>query len=137
MAQAGRVQTLAIVVDRHGAIDDFVLAVAIDVGHAEVMISLALVCAVAGRRAIEQPALSQLAAVPVIRREHGFGIIAASHEDARMDTVKVTDASQEAIHTIAITIAPRADGSARQWKRDCRQRGPSQTIKDRQELWAC
>ena len=84
VAEAGGVEPLAVVVDRHGAVDDLVLAVAVHVGDGQVVVALAREVRLPGRRrGVERPARRQLAAAPVPGDEHGAGVVAAAMTTAR------------------------------------------------------
>src|SRR5688572_26983826 len=99
MAPAGRVQALAIGADDAGAVDDVVLAVAIDVAGAEAVVPLAAIGAVCGRAvvAVEGPDAGQLAAAPVPGRQHAARVIPPAKDDAGPYAVEVGDARQEAV----------------------------------------
>ena len=113
MAQAGRVQSQSGVVEYGGPVNDFILTVVIHVADAEVVVPLALVDAVAGRRAVERPALGELAVLPIVGGEPGFGVVAAGHDDAGVHAVQVGDGGQEPVDAIAVAVAPRRDRPAR------------------------
>nr|GEU28687.1 hypothetical protein [Tanacetum cinerariifolium] len=106
MLEAGTPQALAVVVDRHGAVDDFILAVAIDVGHAQLVVALAAELFVARRAAVEGPPPGQFAVAPVPGGQRGAPVVAARHDDAGALAVQISGAGQEAVGAVAVTIAP-------------------------------
>ena len=57
VTDAGGIEALAVIVDAHLAVDDFVFAVTIDIGDSEVVVALASELFIAGRVGIEGPAL--------------------------------------------------------------------------------
>src|SRR5262249_16863547 len=79
--QARGVKPLAVIVDGAGAVDDLVPAVAVDVAHAQVVVPLAAIGAMARRPivAIEGPDPSELPVAPVPGDEHRAGVVAAAH----------------------------------------------------------
>ena len=104
--QAGAPQALAVVIDGHRAVDDLVTAIAIDVGDAQLVVALAAEGFVAGRGAVEQPALGQLAVAPVPGRQGRATIVAASHDNAGSLAVQIGRASQEAVGAVGVAVAP-------------------------------
>ena len=97
-------------------------AVAIDIGHRQIVISLAAIVAVARRAvvAVEDPALGELAVAPVPGGQHGPRVVAAAHHQARPLAVQIGDAGQEAIDAVAVVVAPsraprRAAAGNRPW----------------------
>ena len=116
VTELGGVARSTITVDTHGTVDDFVAAIAVDVGDADAVVALAAVGigAVGGAVfiAVEEPALGEFAVAPVPRDEGGAGVVAAAHDNAGADAVEVGDASEEAIDAVAVAVAPVVDVAA-------------------------
>ncbi len=108
VAPAGGVETGAVVVDDHGAIDDLVAAVVVHVGDGEGMVALAGEGAVGlgAGGAVEEPAFDELAVDDVVGGEGGAGVVAARHDQARAGAVEVGDAGEEAVGAVAVAVAP-------------------------------
>src|SRR5262245_7253748 len=101
---------MPVIIDGHGAINDLVAAIAIDVSDAELVIAIAAEPFVARRGAVEHPALGQRTTAPIPRREYGAPVIAARHNDARVNAIKIGDAGEEAVGAVGVGVAP--DGLA-------------------------
>ena len=116
VTELGGVARSTITVDTHGTVDDFVAAIAVDVGDADAVVALAAVGigAVGGAVfiAVEEPALGEFAVAPVPRDEGGAGVVAAAHDNAGADAVEVGDASEEAIDAVAVAVSPVVDVAA-------------------------
>ena len=84
---------------------DFVLAVAVDVAHGNVMVTFAE-DALAPRFGLVVPTLFELLAVEVVGDRVGVGVVAAHHHEARVYTVEVGDGREHAFTAIAVGVAP-------------------------------
>src|SRR5690606_16698542 len=117
VAEARRVHTASVVVDHCRTVDNFVLAIEIDVGHAQVVISLAFVVRLSARTEIrvEQPALWELSIAKGPGGERHPGVVAASHHEAGAYAVEIGDPGEEAVDAIAITVAPNLVELAACW----------------------
>ena len=95
-----------------GAVHDLVSSVAVHVADAEVVIALAAPGGVWIRRAgvagVEGPDVGERAVAPVPGREHRARVVAAGHDQAGPLAVEIGDAGQEAIHAVAVVVAPVA-----------------------------
>src|SRR5215475_3484170 len=87
--QAGRVKSLAVVVNHACAVDDLVSAVAVHVADAEVVIPLSAVALIAFVRAVESPYARQLAVAPVPRDQDRTGVITPTHHQAGSPAVEI------------------------------------------------
>ncbi len=67
----------------------------------------------AGVACVEGPDSGERAVAPVPGREHGASVITSGHNEAGPLSVEISDARQEAVHAIAVTVAPIADSPAR------------------------
>jgi hypothetical protein len=65
------------------------------------------------RVAVERPAPGQRAVAEVPGDDHGAGVVAAGHDDARPRAVQVRGAGQEPVDPVAVAVAPRRHGAAR------------------------
>ena len=127
VAEAGREQAGAVMVDHHGAVDDLVETVIVHVRHRQVVVALAgeRVVAVLG---VEDPAGRELAVAEIPGGQHGAAVVAAAHHHAREFAVEVGHAGQEAVDAVAVGVvaavaapaAPAVQGAAR---RDIVDRG--------------
>ncbi len=117
VSPASRVKPLAVVIHRHGLIDDLVFAITIHVCHRK------RVTAHAGERRrvstgraadprIENPALRQFAAPPIPRRKDSAAINAAAHHHAGAHAIEIGDAGEEAVTAISVTIVPTVSADA-------------------------
>ena len=113
--EPGRVPPLAVAADHARAVDDLVLAVAVHVADADAVVALPAVRPVARGAvvAVEDPAAGQLAVPPVPRGQHRPRVVAAAEDDARPLAVEVRDARQEAVHAVAVVVAPVGHLAAR------------------------
>ncbi len=102
-------QPVAVVVDRHRPVDDLVLAVTVHVTDGQTVRALAVVAlAAVGRRVgVEGPAAGEGAAPPVPGRDHRAGVVAAGHDERRAGAVQVRRPREEAVHPVAVRVAPR------------------------------
>ena len=107
------VQAGAVIVDRGGAVDDLVLAVGVHVGDDELMIALPGVALVAWLVGVEQPAGAEVLAVEVDCPECGPRVVAAGEDGTGMFTVEIGGPGEEAVHAVAVAVAPVGDGAAR------------------------
>ncbi len=112
VTQAGGEAAVAVGIDDHGVVNDFVLAVAVDVGHADGMSPHAAVGGIA-LVGIEDPARGELAVAPIPGGEDGSAIVASAHDDAGADAVEISDAGEEAVGAVAdgIVAAVAADAA--------------------------
>ena len=117
VTHAGAVHQCTVVVDGTSTVDDFVVPVVIDIAHREVVVTLSVGTFAVGRRVV-YPALGEVGAVEVISYEYGAGVISAAHDEARVNAVEVSDAGQETVYPVAVTVAPRAYASAGRVVRD-------------------
>ena len=138
MAEAGRVEAGAVVVDRGRAVDDLVAAVAVHVADAEVVVALPAPAGVRVRRAgvagVERPDVRERAVAPVPGREHRARVVAARHHQARPLAVEIRDGGEEAVDAVAVGVAPVADRAARDDVGRGRQRGAGLAVEDGEEL---
>src|SRR5262245_12910377 len=104
--QAGRVKSLAVVVNHACAVDDLVSAVAVHVADAEVVIPLSAVALIAFVRAVESPYARQLAVAPVPCGQDRAGVITPAHHQTRSLAVEIRDCGEEPVNTIAVTVSP-------------------------------
>ena len=110
VAEAGRVEALAVVVDAAGAVDDLVAAVAVDIDDAQVVVPLAAIGTSAGTGvAVEGPDAVELARAPVPGDEDRPRVVAPAHDDAGPDPVEVGDAREEAIDPVPVGVSPVGD----------------------------
>jgi hypothetical protein len=110
MTEAGAVEQLAAAGDGGGAVHDVLLPVAVDIGDREPVRALAEGRLAAGFRAVEHPALAELAAAPVPGGDHRPRVIAAREHAAGQLTVDSAaqpgGAGQEAVDAVAVAVAP-------------------------------
>src|SRR5262249_21971064 len=128
-----------VIIDRAGAVHDLVFSVAVHVAYAELVIALSSPRGVwigrAGVARVEGPDVGERAVAPVPGREHGASVITSGHNEAGPLSVEISDARQEAIHAIAVTVAPIADSPARD---DVARGGHCRArlaVEDGQEFW--
>ena len=95
MSKASRREATAVVVDNHGAVDNFVAAIAVDIGYAIVMVALS-VPRTAGCVAGPTPTLRQLVGLWIhVKCNHLMtGIDASCQENARLTTVETGSAEE-------------------------------------------
>src|SRR5699024_8728011 len=105
----GGVQPGAVVVDGGRAVDDLVAAVAVDVGDRELMVALPGVPFVPLVIGVEDPALVQLFAVEVHGAQHRARVVAAGDQGAGVLAVEIGGRRQEAVHAVAVVVAPVGD----------------------------
>ena len=74
------IETAPIVVDGHRTVGDLVAAVAVDIGHTEIVVALSGVAGPLGIVGIECPTGFELMTVPVPGDEHRTGIVAATED---------------------------------------------------------
>ena len=131
---AGRVEPLAVVIDDAGAVNDLILAVAIDVGDGELVVALSAVFLVAGRAvvAVKHPAFRELAVAPIVSGQHGAGVITATHHDARVHAVEVSHAGKETVDAVAVVVAPIGDLAARRIVIGGGESGAGPAVEDRE-----
>ena len=105
-------QTVAVIIDRNGSIDDFILSVVIHICHTEVVIPLSRIAGIfAGQIRVECPSVRQYA-IPVIPGgQHGSSpaaprVITPAHHHTGFDSVKIGDTGQKPVHTVTICISP-------------------------------
>src|SRR5690606_18600138 len=108
MTKSGRMQTLTIVVNDTGAVNDFIPTVAIYIGNANVVVALTRIreiarCAVV---TVERPQPRQLTVIKIPRGKNRSRIVSAGHDKAGTLTVEVSDAGEEPVAAVAIPVAP-------------------------------
>ncbi len=105
-------QTGAVVVYGHRAVNDFIAAVAVDIAHAEIVVALSRIVAPFRIVGVENPLLFQFSPVPIPGNKYGAGIISPAHDDAWPDTVQISYAGQEAVAAVGACIAPAGQVAA-------------------------
>ena len=105
MAQAGAIHELSVVIDSAGSVDNFIVPIAIHIGHAQVMISLP-VSPRARRRRIVKPTLHQFFIHHIVGRQCSTAVIAPTHDHRRMNAIQISCTGQETVATVVITVAP-------------------------------
>src|SRR5262249_2501800 len=117
VSQARREKPGPVIINRASAVHYFVSSIVVHVAYAELVIALSAPRGVwigrAGVAGVEGPDVGERAVAPVPGREHGASVITAGHKGAGPLAVEIGDARQEAIHAIAVTVAPIADSPAR------------------------
>src|SRR5262249_3975152 len=117
VSQARREKPGPVIINRAGPVHNLVSSVAVHVAYAELVIALSSPRGVwigrAGVARVEGPDVGERAVAPIPGREHGASVITSGHNEAGPLSVEISDARQEAIHAIAVTVAPIADSSAR------------------------
>ena len=94
MAHARVVKAFPVVVDGHRAVGDFVASVAINVGHAQVMVALPGIGGPFRLPGVERPAVFQFFTVPVPGGNHRAGVVAATEDAAGVDAVEIAHGGQ-------------------------------------------
>ena len=97
MSHAGVIQSTSVIVHRHRSIGDLILAVAIHIGHAQVMVTLSCIACPLGGVRIESPAVLQFLAIPVPGGNHGPCVVAPAEDGRGTLPVEVAHARQ---HTV-------------------------------------
>ena len=114
VAEAGGVERLAVVVDRHGAEDDLILLVPVYVGNGHVVVALVHVGLADGRIVgVKDPPLNQLRTVEVIGGRNGAGVVTTGDHHGRLLAVEVGGGCQEPVDPVSVRVTPRANISAR------------------------
>ena len=135
MTEANGIEQLSVVIDGGRTITHLIAAVAIHVGHRDIMVAIApcsiAIGGLAGIRAIGlgglreirvvmihlrlryrsmKPLRLQFRSVPVDRPNVSLGVIAATHHGTRIlvGTVQIGHTSQETVSTVAVVVIPEA-----------------------------
>src|SRR5690349_5172722 len=106
-------KAIAIIVDGTGAIEHLIFTVAIHIAHAHLVIALSCIELVAGRIAVECPAMCKLAIAPVPGHSYETGIITAAEYKTWSCTIEISDRCNKTVHAIAVIIAPCGNRSSR------------------------
>ena len=109
VTQAGVVVACAVVVHAHRAVGNLVASVAIDVGHAQVVVALSGVFGPPGLCGVKHPALLQLLAVPVPCGQHAARVVSATHHHRGVNAVEIGHAGQIALRAVGIVVAPGSE----------------------------
>ena len=112
MAHASVVESPSVVVDSHRAVGDLVAAVAVDIGHAQVVITLSGIVGPLGVVCVEHPVGLQLMSVPVPGCDDAAGVIAATKDAAGVDAVEIGHTRQETVGAVGILVAPVVEVAA-------------------------
>ena len=124
MTELGTPQSVAIVVQCHGAIHHFVFSVTVEVSHGEGVVALSTIGAVelailvlvasASHCTVETPTLAELAVAIVPCLDDGTCIDSTSEDEGRqsIDSVEMCNSYTERASTLPIVIAPRITGVA-------------------------
>src|SRR5262245_678167 len=127
-----------VVINRAGTVHDLVSSIAVHVADAELVIALSAPRGVwigrAGVACVEGPDSCERAVAPVPGREHGASVITSGHNEAGPLSVEISDARQEAVHAIAVTVAPVAHCAARDDVARCGHSRAGLSIEDGQKF---
>ena len=97
MPHACVVETATIVIYSHRAVGNLIAAIAIYIGHTQIVIALTGIAGPLGGVGIENPMLTELAAVPIPRSNNGAGVIASAEEGRCMLAIEIANTCQHAV----------------------------------------
>ena len=106
MAEARVVESAPVVVDRHRAVSNLVETVAVDIGHAQVVVALSGIAVPLRLIGVEGPAVLQFSSVPVPGGNDAAGIVATAEDGRREPPTEIGDGGEVAFGAVAIVIAP-------------------------------
>ena len=106
MAQADAVEPRAVVVDGARPVDHLVEAVAVDIAHAQAVVSLPRVVALAADRRVEAPPPPKLSARIVPRLEHRLAVDSARDEHREALAVEAPGPDAVAAGPLVVAVAP-------------------------------
>ena len=106
MAHAGVVEAATVVIHSHRAVGYLIAAIAIHIGHTQVVIALCGIAGPLGLVGVEGPALAQFASVPIPGCQHGAGVVAATEDGRRLASVEIAHSRQHAVGAVGIVVAP-------------------------------
>jgi len=110
--QASGVQALAVVVDRHGAHAEFILAVAVHIGHRDAVVALSRI-RVVSILGVKHPTRGERSVAIIPGSDHRAAVPAAHKNSAGQLTIQVSDAGCEPVRSptrgvVATVAAPAA-----------------------------
>lgn len=100
MSHSGRVESFAVVIDSTGTVNDFVASIIIHIAYTQIVVSLSGVLLASGMVAVEYPTVLQFFSVPVEGSQNSTRVVASTHNDTWVYSVKVGYTSQEAITSV-------------------------------------
>ena len=106
VAHAGVVESCAVVVNGHGTVCNLVVAVAIDIGNAQVVVALSGIRAPLRIIRVKHPSSLQRLTIPVPCHDDGAGVVATTEKSAWELSSQVSHACEVALRTVAALVAP-------------------------------
>ena len=136
MTLARRPEEFAVVVDDAVAHADLLLAVVVHVSDHEVVVALSGSAFRALVVRVKDPADGKLFVHNIDCRDRHAGVVTTVVDGCRMHTVQICDAAVEAVHTVAVVVAPFADIASGDREIDGIKRSTGRTLKKRHVLSA-
>ena len=103
-------KNISVIVDGAGAIENFILAIAVYITHRHLVIALPGIELIAGCIAVECPAMRELTIAPIPGHTNEACVIASAHYQAWPGAIEIGNYSNETIYPVSVIIARKRNG---------------------------